>query len=136
MVRKSARGDARGSGGADDPAAAAVHGDDLSAGAAERESGTPVETTPAAVDPRLNAPLPTGERRAALSGRGLTYGSHFHTLMEQLTGAAPPGREALQRALGLADREFAPMWDQAQRLIASPAARAIFRFAAVQACHQ
>jgi ATP-dependent helicase/nuclease subunit A len=109
-----------------DPAAAAVHGDDLSAGVAERERETPVETTPAAVDPRLNAPLPTGERRVALSGRGLTYGMHFHALMERLTGAAPPARAALQRALGLADREFAPMWDQAQRVITSPALARFF----------
>jgi ATP-dependent helicase/nuclease subunit A len=114
------------SGAPDDPAAVAVHGDDLSAGAAELESRTSVETTSAAVDPRLNAPLPTGERRAALSGRGLTYGSDFHTLMEQLTGAAPPGREALQRALGLSDPEFALMWDQAQRLIASPSLARFF----------
>lgn len=77
-------------------------------------------------DPRLNAPLPTGVRGETLTGRGLVYGAHFHALMDRLTIGAPADRAAVQRMLGLAEREFAPMWEQANRVLASPALRRFF----------
>jgi ATP-dependent helicase/nuclease subunit A len=40
--------------------------------------------------------------------------------MERLTGSVPAGRDVVQRELGLSEREFAPLWDQAQRLLAAP----------------
>ncbi len=85
----------------------------------EREGGPPA-------DPRLNAPLPTGERGEVLTGRGLVYGTHFHALMDRLTGGTPADHAALQRILGLAEREFAPMWEQANRVLASPVLRRFF----------
>jgi ATP-dependent helicase/nuclease subunit A len=59
-------------------------------------------------------------------GRGLAYGMHFHALMDRLTGGAPADRAALQRMLGLAEREFAPMWEQAQYVLAAPTLRRFF----------
>jgi ATP-dependent helicase/nuclease subunit A len=110
----------------DDPASAAVHGADLAAGAAARRKESRPEAPLAAFDQRLNAPLPTGERRAALAGRGLTYGVSFHALMERLTGDAPADRAAVQAGLGLTEREFVPMWDQAQRVLAAPGLKRFF----------
>jgi ATP-dependent helicase/nuclease subunit A len=114
------------SGGTDDPAAAAVHGNDLSAVPARRAREARPEAAPAAIDGRLNAPLPTGKRRPVLTGNGLTYGVGFHSLMERLTGGTPVERGALQRALGLTERAFAPMWEQAQRVLAAPALARFF----------
>jgi ATP-dependent helicase/nuclease subunit A len=108
------------SGRADDPAATAVHGDDLSAADAAPGEESQAEAPAIPIDPRLNAPLPTGERRNVLAGRGLTYGTHFHLLMERLTGGGPADREAVRTQLALSERDFAPMWDQAQGLIAAP----------------
>jgi ATP-dependent helicase/nuclease subunit A len=106
-------------GGADDPALPAVYGDDLSAGAHARARQWQPDAASATVDPRLNAALATGERRSAPTGRGLAYGTRFHLLMERIT-AGPAERSAVQRALGLSDRDFGPMWDQAQRVLAAP----------------
>jgi ATP-dependent helicase/nuclease subunit A len=78
------------------------------------------------IDARLAQPLPTGTREPAVTGRGLAYGLHFHALMDRLTGDALTDRAALQRLLGLAEREFAPMWEQAQRVLASPALKRFF----------
>jgi ATP-dependent helicase/nuclease subunit A len=41
--------------------------------------------------------------------------------MERLTGSVPAERAAVRRALGLTERAFAPMWEQAQRVLAAPA---------------
>jgi ATP-dependent helicase/nuclease subunit A len=71
-------------------------------------------------DPRMNAPLPTGSRSALLARRAARYGTQFHSLMERLTGDAPAGRDAVLRELGLPEREFAPLWEQAQRVLAAP----------------
>jgi ATP-dependent helicase/nuclease subunit A len=110
--------------GADDMSATVTHGDDWAAPrvavgadarAAPRAADEGVRT-----DPRLNAPLPTGARRPLLARRAARYGTQFHALMERLTGGAPGGREAVQRELGLSEREFAPLWDQAQRVLAAP----------------
>jgi ATP-dependent helicase/nuclease subunit A len=114
------------SGEADDPAAPAVHGHDLAAGRMAGEERKPAETTPAPVDPRLNAPLPTGERRQTPAGAGLAYGVSFHSLMERLTGSTPAERAAVRHALGLTERAFAPMWEQAQRVLAAPALARFF----------
>jgi ATP-dependent helicase/nuclease subunit A len=114
------------SGEADDPAASAVHGHDLAAGGMADEERAPAESAPARADSRLNAPLPTGERRQTLAGGGLAYGVSFHSLMERLTGSAPAERAALRRALGLTERAFAPMWEQAQRVLAAPALARFF----------
>jgi ATP-dependent helicase/nuclease subunit A len=120
------------SGGPDDAAAVAVHGDDLAispparGGVAHevlRGGGSPASSQH---DPRLNAPLPTGERRPTPGGRGLAYGVSFHSLMENLTGGAPAERAVLRRALGLTEHAFAPMWDQAQRVLAAPALARFF----------
>ncbi|MGH7673637.1 MAG: PD-(D/E)XK nuclease family protein, partial [Gemmatimonadales bacterium] len=80
----------------------------------------------AALDPRLNAPLPTGQRVAEISGRAARYGTQFHALMERLTGGVPAARAAVQRELGLSERDFAPLWEQAQRLLAAPALARFF----------
>jgi ATP-dependent helicase/nuclease subunit A len=106
--------------GSDVPDAPAVHGSDLLAGAGIGRKETHAEAPPARIDPRLAAPLPTGARRPALTGSGLAYGTHFHSLMERITGGAPADRAGVQRGLGLADGEFAPMWEQAQLLLAAP----------------
>jgi ATP-dependent helicase/nuclease subunit A len=113
-------------GGADDPAATAVHGDDLSAVPAPPRRESVQEVAAAPIDSRLNAPLPTGERRAVPAGIGLSYGVSFHSLMESLTGGAPAERAVLRRALGLTERAFASMWDQAQRVLAAPALARFF----------
>jgi ATP-dependent helicase/nuclease subunit A len=108
----------------DDPAATAEHGDDLASLLPIRTGpadGLPRgESQPTAADPRLGAPLPTGEHRAAPAGRGLDYGVRFHSLMERITGGAPADRATVQRDLGLPEREFGPMWEQAQRVLAAP----------------
>ena len=107
--------------GAAESAGAAVHGHDLSSVPAGRARETRPEAAPAPpVDPRLNAPVPTGMRSAQPAGRGLAYGVSFHGLMERLTAGAPADRAAVQRDLGLSDRDFGPMWDQAQRVLAAP----------------
>jgi ATP-dependent helicase/nuclease subunit A len=120
----------------DDPGATAVYGNDLTistpaGGSVARSAGMVGggEQLPLLLeegDPRLNAPLPTGERRPAPTGMGLTYGVSFHSLMERLTGGARAERAALQRDLGLSERAFAPMWDQAQRVLAAPALARFF----------
>lgn len=80
-----------------------------------------MESPPAgAADPRLARPSPTGVRVPTPSGRGLTYGTQFHLLMERLTASPGAERDAAARALGMSAREFAPMWNEAQRLIADP----------------
>src|SRR6185295_16293238 len=96
-------------GRADEPAATAVHGDDLFAAGAAHGRESQAEVPAAPIDSRLNAPLPTGERRQVLAGRGLTYGTHFHSLMERLTGGEPVDREAARAALALNERDFAPL---------------------------
>ena len=114
--------------GAADISGTACFGDDLAGvksagsrkGAAEEGAGG------THADQRLNSPLPTGERGEALTGRGLSYGVHFHALMDRLTSALPAERAALRRMLGLAEREFAPMWEQAQHMLAAPALRRFF----------
>jgi ATP-dependent helicase/nuclease subunit A len=110
----------------DDPAATAVHGHDLSSGRALPRKASQPEIAPAPLDPRLNAPMPTGERRPAPAGIGLSYGVSFHSLMERLTGSVPAERAAVRRALGLTERAFAPMWEQAQRILAAPALARFF----------
>jgi ATP-dependent helicase/nuclease subunit A len=113
-------------GASDDPSAPAVLGADLALSPPGRggvaDEGRPGGGAPAdvAIDPRLNVPLPTGERRGVASGPGLTYGTNFHALMERLTGGATIDRAAIQRDLRLSEREFAPMWEQAQRALAAP----------------
>ena len=111
----------------DDPAATLWHGSDLaqSPAAPSVAAGKDRFSLPA-VDPRLTAPLPTGERRMAAAGPGLDYGTHFHAVMERLTGAGPAGRETVQAALSLTERELAPIWNQAQMLLATPALSRFF----------
>jgi len=101
-------------------------GDDLAGAKAAQTKKAAGAKAAERADPRLNAPLPTGERREALTGHGLSYGMHFHALMDRLSVGVPIERAALARALGLAEREFAPMWEQAQRVLASPALNRFF----------
>ena len=115
-------------GGDDDMSMLVAHGDDLAARAEppavsrqpSADGQPPAVSRQPSTDSRLNAILPTGERAARLARRAARYGTQFHALMERLTGGAPAGREAVQRELGLSEREFAPLWDQAQRLLAAP----------------
>jgi ATP-dependent helicase/nuclease subunit A len=111
--------------GEDDMSVAVVHGDDLAGAKAAGESAEAKAAPRAAeegqrVNPRLNGPLPTGERLPAVTGRGARYGTQFHALMDRLTAGVPAGRAAVQRDLGLAEHDFAPMWAQAQRILAAP----------------
>jgi ATP-dependent helicase/nuclease subunit A len=70
------------------------------------------------VDMRLNHPLPTGTRRAtAAESAGMYYGTQFHLLMEQLTKLPQPSRAEIQRALGLIDSEFEPLWRDARQVL-------------------
>ena len=106
------------SGTTDDADLVLAHGDELARGGPAIAMVT--TAAPADADPRLAMPLPTGSRRPAPAGRGLAYGTHFHLLMERITAGGPADRAAVQRGLGLSDREFAPMWDQAQRVREAP----------------
>ena len=77
----------------------------------------------------LNLPLATGIRREAVTGDGRRYGSNFHRLLELLTtGEAPRDsvRAAIRTELGLAERDFGPLWERAQRLLAAPALARFF----------
>jgi len=111
--------------GEDDMSVAVVHGDDLAGAKAAGERADAKAAPRAAeegqrVNPRLNGPLPTGERLPAVTGRGARYGTQFHALMDRVTVGAPAERAAVQRDLGLAEHDFAPMWAQAQRILAAP----------------
>jgi ATP-dependent helicase/nuclease subunit A len=111
--------------GEDDMSAAVIHGDDL-AGPRAVGGRVGVRADPGGADearradPRLGSPFPTGARSALLARRAVRYGTQFHALMERLTGGAPVGREAVLRDSGLSEREFAPLWEQAQRVLAAP----------------
>ena len=110
---------------------AVAYGDDLAGPKAAPAKADAKGAPPAAeeaqrVDPRLNGPLPTGERLPGVAGRAARYGTQFHALMERLTAGAPAGRAAVQRELGLTEHEFAPMWEQAQRVLGSPGLRRFF----------
>jgi ATP-dependent helicase/nuclease subunit A len=122
-VRAAVRAAEGAPGGEDDMSTAVAHGDDLS-GPQTAGGRTGARTEPAAEAPRpdarLNVPLPTGARTALLARRAARYGTQFHSLMERLTGGAPGGRDAVLRELGLSEREFAPLWEQAQRVLAAP----------------
>jgi ATP-dependent helicase/nuclease subunit A len=108
----------------EDMSTTVTHGDDLAGPRAGAGKAGAVE--PAAAEARrrtdspLNVPLPTGARGALLARRAARYGTQFHSLMERLTGGAPAGREAVLREMGLPEREFAPLWEQAQRVLAAP----------------
>ncbi|MDH5536008.1 MAG: UvrD-helicase domain-containing protein, partial [Betaproteobacteria bacterium] len=106
--------------GANDRSQAAVHGDSLAAQIQMQEHVVIEEPRAATADPRLARLLPTGVRMPAAAGPGLDYGTHFHLLMERLTAAPGADREALARWLGLSARVFAPLWSEAQRLLADP----------------
>ena len=111
--------------GEDDMSAAVVHGDDLAGpraagGRVGARAGPGAENEARRADPRLGSPFPTGARSALLARRAARYGTQFHALMERLTGGAPAGREAVLRDSGLSEREFAPLWEQAQRVLAAP----------------
>ncbi len=109
---------------------AKIEGDTIVLGAdltAATPSRPPIvaETPPAdeVVAGPLNLKLPTGVRRDALTGRGRRYGSNFHRALELLTSVAQPPAELrarLKAELGLAESEFAPLWDQAQRVVSAP----------------
>ena len=106
---------------ADDATAVARVGADLAAAAAGAGKPAPEPAAIGASDPRLRIPLPTGERRQLPSGRGVEYGVRFHALMERLTAAAPAGRDAIERDLGVPGREFTAIWEQAQRVMSAHA---------------
>ena len=116
--------------GADNMSVAMTHGHDLAAPAA---APAKADATPAPapegeqrVDPRLKDLLPTGRRLPVVTGRGARYGTQFHALMDRLTAGGSPGRAAAQRESGIDEREFAPVWEQAQRVLSSPALTRFF----------
>jgi ATP-dependent helicase/nuclease subunit A len=77
----------------------------------------------------LNSPLSIGVRRDALTGRGQKYGSNFHRLLELLSAGAAPAaslRDRTKAELGLAEHDFAPLWAQAQAVIAAPSLAQFF----------
>ena len=94
------------------------------------------EESQAPADSRMTAAMPTGVRRSTVSSRGQAYGTRFHRLMERVTAPAPAtqssanasadARAALQRELGIPERDFAPMWESAQRLLSKPALTRFF----------
>jgi ATP-dependent helicase/nuclease subunit A len=105
----------------DEGSARVVLGADLDVvAAAAAPVSVPVEEPPAAIDPRMKAPLPTGARRDAATTRGQRYGTLFHALMERLTEAPDTGHASLREMLGIADAELAPLYAQAQHLLRSP----------------
>ena len=111
----------------DDITVSATYGVDLSAQplASVSPSAEPARDS-GSVDPRLRARLPTGVRRAALTSRGQRYGTRFHLLIDRLTGVPSRSRTALQKDLGLSEREFGSMWDSAQRMMNEPALARFF----------
>ncbi len=106
--------------GDDDMSAAVIHGDDLAGPRAGAQADRGAVVRAPRADPRLSSPVPTGARGALLARRAARYGTQFHALMERLTGGAPAGREAVLRDSGLSEREFTPLWEQAQRVLAAP----------------
>ena len=111
--------------GEDDMSVAVVHGDDLarakvSSPKADAEAAPRAVEAGQRVNPRLSGPLPTGERLPVVTGPGARYGTQFHALMDRLTVGVPAERAAVQRELGLAERDFEPMWAQAQRILTAP----------------
>lgn len=117
--------------GGDDMSVAVAHGDDMTgARITTTRTDAKVEAFAAKegrhVDPRLSGPLPTGERVAVVTGRGARYGTQFHALMDRLSAGTPVERNAVRRELGVAEREFGPMWEQAQRVLSSPALARFF----------
>ena len=121
-VRAAVRAAEGAPGGEDDMSAAVMHGDDLAGprppAKADLQGERAGESRP--VDPRLADPLPSGTRSPLIARRAARYGTQFHALMERLTGGGPAERAAVQRELGLSEREFAPLWEQAQRVLAVP----------------
>jgi ATP-dependent helicase/nuclease subunit A len=117
--------------GGDDMSVAVAYGDDLAGPKAATGKTDAKGVPPAAeegqrVDPRLNGLLPTGQRLPVVTGRGARYGTQFHALMDRLSAGDPAERAAVQRELGFDEREFASMWEQAQRILASPALTRFF----------
>ena len=113
------------SAGGDDMSVAVTDGDDMTVAkiiTAETEGKAegPAAQEGGHVDPRLSGPLPTGQRLPVITGRGARYGTRFHALMDRLTAGAPLERAAAQRELGIAEREFGAMWEQAQRVLSAP----------------
>jgi ATP-dependent helicase/nuclease subunit A len=114
------------SGGSGDASSVAAHGSDLSASQSARSGKPPSRDVPVPIDPRLGTAVPTGTRHDPVTGRGAVYGTHFHALMERLTGAGSPERSVVQRELGLGDHEFVPLWDQARGLLGRAALARFF----------
>ena len=102
-----------------------------------------------APDPRMNRPLeacaPAAASSAVLNRAGARYGERFHALMEHITDSTPMRepmptgsmaariarldasmRERLREALGAGASEFEPLWQQALRLLGSPALARFF----------
>ena len=92
----------------------------------QKQIVTKTPLTEITIDIRLNQPLPTGVRRARISAAGLTYGTHFHLLMDQLTRTPPTAKPQLQRVLGVPDAEFEVLWRETQNLLTDAAYRRYF----------
>ena len=118
----------------DDLAASASYGEGLAVAPPRSDSPRAVTAqAQPAFDPRLALPVPAGVRRDAVTGRGQRYGTSFHALMERLTteGQVPrlspdAARSALQTELRLTGRELDSMWDDAMRLLGTPALARFF----------
>ncbi|MES2562151.1 MAG: 3'-5' exonuclease, partial [Pseudomonadota bacterium] len=112
---------------ADDASKSVVYGDELQSeailsGARTAESHERVSAP--AVNPNMTRAMPTGARRVTSSTPGEQYGARFHRLMERIAGCVSDERAAsralVQRELGISNRDFALMWDSAQRLLNDP----------------
>jgi ATP-dependent helicase/nuclease subunit A len=116
----------------DDTGVAAVYGDALDEGAVSDEATLRAKVDESAVtsiDTRLTSVMPTGVRRPATHS-GEAYGTRFHRLMERVTAngthAGPHQRSLIQRELAIPEREFAPMWNSAQKLLSDPELKRYF----------
>jgi len=104
---------------ADAPSGTVVVGADLTA-ASTAEAATPAPAGPSPLpDPRLRAPLPTGQRRERSTSPGQRYGTLFHAVMEQLTVAPGIDEGTLRELLGISAAELAPLAAQARRMLGS-----------------
>jgi len=129
-VRAAVRVPDSAGGDSDDASLVLAHGDDLAASDSTsiRDDQSTRRPTGAdqLIDPLLKQPLPTGQRTPSVTSRGTRYGTQFHALMDRLTSGPPPGRDEARQLLDIAERDFAPMWEQAQRVLASPSLARFF----------
>jgi ATP-dependent helicase/nuclease subunit A len=75
--------------------------------------------TSGSMDERLNRVLPTGTRRAAMSG-AQRYGTQLHGLMQHLTSPNTVNDAQQLQQLDIPPVQMPALWQHAQRLLAAP----------------